>query len=759
MNKCWRTQTDMDTKIITRYDKLKKKGYSNERIKKFFKDKFDLDLDTFSANKEMYQSGTPEFEMASRMVDAEHENSANSGVAEMLGGVARQVAQGATFAFADEIEAQLRVALGAASGEDTTYEKELKKVRKEIEDFKEENPGIALVSELTGAFAVPGFAAAKLLRMAPKLGMIKEGQWVMNAFKRAGLGAGAGGVEGGIYGAGQAEGGLEGRAEGALEGAKTGVALGAATGPTLGLALEKGVQKLQNLKRASGEENITGLPPARDKEVKREILVAANEERITTDDILKNMDEMISLSPELNKTVTVGDTFGRKSYGEALVDQTATVPGAGGSQLQKNYMDRSEMFPGMATKEITEHIGKKVSNEDYFKSWIERMSKIMAKPLYNKADRSPIKGNELLTNVQRYWPKYIGVPKSKRPPGADDEEISKLVKKAWDETRLALPRLMKGKGIVAPNFPISPKDVTAEGVEYTVLHWDTFRKILNEKKAGENAKIVGKISRGYIDDITTRITQTLKKQSSDYNTATKAWSRGPKYSEAFEAGLKAEKTSSMSGEEIKRQLRNFSSDGKYPAGEKAYKLGYALGLHNRIEVPNWRSMKSQDQALGLLSKRKDEQIRALFKDQDTADEFIKRIEHISSLDQKSKNYVTNSWTAKKQAARKASAKKPRLIGKALETAGRIRGVAPERLLTNVDDLNIAAGQSNMLNQPGRSHAQNVVNQLKTQQKLDTNQMNARPGFPGYTAGLLSPVSGDEDSNTFLKSLLSGSYPF
>ena len=63
----------MDTGIIKRYDKLKKKGYSNERIKQFFKNKFDLDLDTFSVNREMYQSGTPEFEMASRMADADYE--------------------------------------------------------------------------------------------------------------------------------------------------------------------------------------------------------------------------------------------------------------------------------------------------------------------------------------------------------------------------------------------------------------------------------------------------------------------------------------------------------------------------------------------------------------------------------------------------------------------------------------------------------------------------------------------------------------
>ena len=145
----------MDTKIIARYDKLKEKGISNERIKSFFKNKFGLDLGTFAVNKEMYQPGTPEFEMASRMVDAEYEDSANSGAAEMLGGVVRQVAQGATFAFADEIEAQLRVALSAASGEDTTYEKELKKVRNEIEKFKDKNPGGALVSELTGSFAVP----------------------------------------------------------------------------------------------------------------------------------------------------------------------------------------------------------------------------------------------------------------------------------------------------------------------------------------------------------------------------------------------------------------------------------------------------------------------------------------------------------------------------------------------------------------------------------------------------------------------------
>ena len=101
----------MDTGIIKRYDKLKKKGYSNERIKQFFKNKFDLDLDTFSVNREMYQSGTPEFEMASRMADADYEDSADSGVAKMLGGVVRQVAQGATFAFADEIEALMRVGI------------------------------------------------------------------------------------------------------------------------------------------------------------------------------------------------------------------------------------------------------------------------------------------------------------------------------------------------------------------------------------------------------------------------------------------------------------------------------------------------------------------------------------------------------------------------------------------------------------------------------------------------------------------------
>ena len=48
-------------------------------------------------------------------------------------------------------------------------------------------------------------------------------------------------------------------------------------------------------------------------------------------------------------------------------------------------------------------------------------------------------------------------------------------------------------GIVEPNFPPMATDrhfMPGGGVaDYTVLHWDTFRKILLEKRAGDNAKL------------------------------------------------------------------------------------------------------------------------------------------------------------------------------------------------------------------------------------------------------------------------------
>lgn len=105
-------------------------------------------------------------------------------------GLVRSAAQGATFNWADEIEAGAR-ALGGGDRKMI-----LARIRDEIDQFKKENPKAALAAELGGGFAVPGLGTMKAIsstmKAAPLLGRMAV----------AGTVAGA---EGAVSGAGASE--------------------------------------------------------------------------------------------------------------------------------------------------------------------------------------------------------------------------------------------------------------------------------------------------------------------------------------------------------------------------------------------------------------------------------------------------------------------------------------------------------------------------------------------------------------------------
>ena len=61
-----------------------------------------------------------------------------------IGGMIRNVAQGATFAFSDEIEALSKSAFG------DNYEEELNAIRQEMKTYAEANPKAAISQELLG---------------------------------------------------------------------------------------------------------------------------------------------------------------------------------------------------------------------------------------------------------------------------------------------------------------------------------------------------------------------------------------------------------------------------------------------------------------------------------------------------------------------------------------------------------------------------------------------------------------------------------
>ncbi len=127
-------------------------------------------------------------------------------------GLLRSTFQGISLNFSDEAEAII-----TSLGSDQSYQEELDRIRQEIEQFRIENPTIALVSEIGGGVLtafVPGSLAFRGANLAQK------------AVRGIGAGAAVGGTAG--FGAGE---GLE----GSIKGAGVGAAIGGIAGGALPL--------------------------------------------------------------------------------------------------------------------------------------------------------------------------------------------------------------------------------------------------------------------------------------------------------------------------------------------------------------------------------------------------------------------------------------------------------------------------------------------------------------------------------------------
>lgn len=151
--------------------------------------------------------------------------------------------QGVALGFGDEIEAFI-----ASRVKGTKFDDEQKRIRDELETFRQQSPVLAFGSELAGAFVLPGGAA------------LRGG----TAVARAARSAGVGGVTGAAVGAGTSEGdittaeGLLERAEDAATGAATGAAVGAAAP-----AVTSGAARVARAVRRGGRRAAAALSPER----------------------------------------------------------------------------------------------------------------------------------------------------------------------------------------------------------------------------------------------------------------------------------------------------------------------------------------------------------------------------------------------------------------------------------------------------------------------------------------------------------------
>ncbi len=159
----------------------------------------------------------------------EDQKQRSTGRVNYLGGLAESAFQGATFGFGDEIEAAIRKVVSP----EKTYAENLKDARASLEQFRQQNPGSALTSEIAGAIVptivatlVPGGQAA----LAATGARITQGVRALGGGRRtqqAAQAAAASGAQSALYGAGAAEGTPAER----LDDAATAGAIGTVAGP------------------------------------------------------------------------------------------------------------------------------------------------------------------------------------------------------------------------------------------------------------------------------------------------------------------------------------------------------------------------------------------------------------------------------------------------------------------------------------------------------------------------------------------------
>lgn len=238
---------------------------------------------------------------------------------DFAGSLARSVVQGATLNFGDEIEAFVRSRVGSGD-----YEKELARIRDEMDEFKKSNPWSSTLAELAGGIVLPGMGAGKAVAAGVKgATSLTAGAVGRSAAAGAGYGAVAG------YGAGE---GVENRLEGAAAGGVVGGALGGAlpvvgegvkhTGQAVGTALRRLGVRGDDANVAAGERTL--LDSARE---------AAKNQKVTLDDELTRWEKAADGRAPL---------YGASEEVAKLADDATKLGGAGAEAARKFVEDGVE---------------------------------------------------------------------------------------------------------------------------------------------------------------------------------------------------------------------------------------------------------------------------------------------------------------------------------------------------------------------------------------------------------------------------------
>ena len=734
----------MNEKLIEFYGLLKDKGLTDSQIDAAFQEHTGMSL------SEVRQRLSPQAPGGAEIVQEATEGAYTEpdiDEGEKIWQVAQTALQGATFGTADEMEAGIRSAYYG-----TDYDTELQNVRDSIKSFQENNPGMATAAELGGAFLVPGMMISKLAKYLP-MARPKEGQWFFNTLRRMGIGAAAGATEGLAYGTGTAEPdpdasiveSLGQRIDQAIPQARTGAAIGMITGPTVGKASEMfGEWITKKVGGAGGkgpppidaDGNITGDGGSRRSAFEgRQLMVRAAElDDVQLEDIAELLEEIARKNPELAQKVTVADLFPESGTGQMLAEVATQAAGPSKAASESVYKSRSRFLPGFARDSIKKNLGRRW-NPDRLKEKIEAQSKAKAQPLYDKA--SPIL---LDTKQSRTLNDHV----NRILDYGDEDPGAKALQELWNQARVRIPGVLRANNIGPPMAGASTFGERPSG-QATIAHWHTLKVLIGDKlkQKKRSSDPYSKFDESTLQRLYDDISKTLKSASEDYQIASRIHAGHKGMSEAFDAGLKAQKDPTFPSTDLQRELRNQKSVPE----QKAYRLGYAFGMYNKIMGGKMKQMDVK-KTLGMFADEEPEKIRALFKSEKKAEEFLQQIDFLSKMDALSKRATSGSQTYARQSAERMIKGSPALSTQAIDLYNKTRGVNP--LMTSTDD--ILSNQrfqeklgtlGPMMNTQGVQQNRKIIQQGIAERERLRKMMEARAGYSAMTPGMMSPLLGNE----------------
>jgi len=287
-------------------------------------------------------------------------------------GAGRSLAQGATFGFADELEALTKSLAGQG-----TYEQNLAALELAKQRYGQQNPKTALATEIAGSLP---YALLPFLGTAKYAQMAKDAAPLVRAGVTAGASAVTGAITGALGGAGAA--GTGERMAGAQAGGKFGALVGgAAPAVTKGVGMAgskvvdvtSGIPVVQQVGKAVGLA--TGQTIDAANRAKAKLLEAMYRDKVSPADLEK----MIQAA---TKPVGIVDIAGENV--KSLADVAQKYPSEARQAAKLALEERAAGQAGRIQGDISKYLGGFTDPFDYTTAIAQRQKQVSS-PLYQKA--------------------------------------------------------------------------------------------------------------------------------------------------------------------------------------------------------------------------------------------------------------------------------------------------------------------------------------------------------------------------------------